>query len=499
VPQSQSKERTTWYRRPTVRALKRTATDEENRKYRREWDECENDETRPPATEAVHLGGLVFTEVFTPSTVSALYKALEQWPANHARQKQEWLHQLARSRSSDGGGWQNLGVVRSPGAFVMGQGYNDADLPQGVDAVWLRVSYVTQTLAMVVATFALSEEAGDLTGLLRCSYRTQHIDVQVRLYGRLSTLRESLPWARPKLYGLSYSVSSVEDQKRKACNAVIRDYEDRCGQWFFEKFAGRFSAAEKQGRPVIRMLFTKDQVPYKERSPSLRSVGLDFAFPLWRSDDPKGWWLSEDRWPHREDLHVVTLAARRADAAQEPSAGISGESNWYMMQRFGNEQAPFAARYAMIALLSLYSDRLSELRDKAGVRRFFRRTVSEARRLDDYLIKDGLDAATVTADLELLTQDLPGFGWELPTFIEEHEHLSPGLRRQPLQYIPALCSAVREQARRLSSDTATITGNIKASAELRQSIANTTLQRLVVSLSVLAIIIAIISLVTSNG
>lgn len=52
-----------------------------------------------------------------------------------------------------------MGVVRPPGAFRFGDGFNDPTLPAGVDAVWLHLSYVTPALAMVVATFTLAEDA----------------------------------------------------------------------------------------------------------------------------------------------------------------------------------------------------------------------------------------------------------------------------------------------------------------------------------------------------
>jgi hypothetical protein len=68
----------------------------------------------------------------------------------------------------------------------------------------------------------------------------------------------------------------------------------------------------------------------------------------------------------------------------------------------------------MPALLSLYDERLAELRDTAGVHRFVRRLVHEARKLDDYLIRDGLDAATVTSGLERFTSDVTQFRWDVP-------------------------------------------------------------------------------------
>ena len=486
-----------WYQRPTVRTLRKEAAGAD-REFTRKWDERENDETRLPTSEEIHLGGLVLAEAFTPSTVSALYEALEQWPNQRRAKRQEWLDDLARSRAGHRGGWQSLGVVRPVGAFVMGDGYQDPDLPFGVDAVWVKVSYVTPALAMVVATFTLTEAAGDLSEILRQDYRTRHFDTQVRVYGRLGDLRARIPWARPKRHGTGYSISHAEDQKRRACQALIASHEEACRRWFFKRFRGRFAAAKPDDRPTIRMLFTKEQVPYAERRAWMRPIDLDFALPLWRSTEIEGWWLSEERWPHRKGHHIMTLAARRSDAAKEPDASDNGDSNWYLTQGFGSDQDPLAARHALPALLAIYSDRLSRLRDKAGIRRRLRWPVREGRNLDDYLIRDGLDAATVTSDLDLFTKDLTSFRWGVPEFIEDLEHLGgKASKREPLDLVPALCTAIREQATRLANDTRTTTENIKASAELRQAIANTRLQRLTLALSMVAAIIAVISLLAA--
>jgi hypothetical protein len=328
----------------------------------------------------------------------------------------------------------------------MGDGFHDPDLPPGVDAAWLHVSYVTPALAMVVATFTLGEDAGDLSSLLRNDYRSEVFDVRVRVFGRAGNLRARIPWARPARHGIGYSMSHAEDQKRRACGALIRMHEEACSRWFARRFPGRFAAAKPQDRPTIRMLFTKEQVPYAERHPWLRPVGLDFALPLWRSTEPRGWWLAEDRWPYRKGRHVMTLAAKRADAAEEPSDGVSGESNWYLTQRFGSDQAPLAARQAIQALLSLNADQLAELRDKAGVKRFPRRPVREARDLDEYLIRDGLDAATVTSDLESFTRDLAYFRWGVPEFTEDRKGLPMGPAREPLEYVPRMRGYTRTGA-----------------------------------------------------
>jgi hypothetical protein len=116
------------------------------------------------------------------------------------------------------------------------------------------------------------------------------------------------------------------------------------------------------------------------------------------------------------------------------------------------------------------------------------------------LIRDGLDAASVTSDLQSFTRDLSLFRFDVPEFTEYREHLGEASdNRTPMEYLPALRDAIRDEAARLASDAATTTGNIRASAELRQAIANTRLQRFIVALSIVAAIIAVISLLISAG
>jgi hypothetical protein len=489
-----------WHQRPTIRALKRKAVEE--REFAKNWDRRDNDETRLPASEAVHLGGVVLVEAFTPSSVSALYKALEELPIDRPDLKQEWLAELTRSRRGASGGWRNLGTVRRPGSFIMGDGFHDAALPESVEAVWLHLSYTTPSLALLVATFTITEEDGDLSALLRKDYRTTPLDVRVRVYGRGAALRQKCPWARPARHGFRYTISRAEDQKRLACEAVIRRHEEACTRWFADRFRGRF-AANPNSRPVMRLMFTQEQVPFKERKAWLRPVGLSDSLEVWRSTETElpGWALVLSRWPYRHEQPVVMVAARRRDAAEEPTAGESGESNWYLTQRFADDQAPLAARYAMTSLLSVYGDGLGDLRDRAGGRPMLRRPVQEAKKLDQYLIGDGLDSATITADIRLLTDDLKQFRWGVPEYTEDLEGYSPDLReKQELrEFVPVLCSWLRNQTNRLSEDTATTTGNIRASAELRQAIANTRLQRPTLLLSLAAAVIAVISLLITKG
>jgi hypothetical protein len=58
---------------------------------------------------------------------------------------------------------------------------------------------------------------------------------------------------------------------------------------------------------------------------------------------------------------------------------------------------------------------------------------------------------------------------------------------------------VRGQAKQLAQDSAATTANVRASAELRQAISNTRLQRQVLALAVIAIIVSVLGVVADRS
>jgi hypothetical protein len=418
-----------------------------------------------------------------------LYRALNKLPMNHNR-KREWLTALTNSRRGGWGGWQDLGVIRRPGDFIVGEGYCDPRLPDGVEAVWLYLHYIAPSLAVIVATFTLTEEACDLSALLREDYQTRLLDISPSISVKI---KEQFRRVRPGGFRPFRKVSRVEDWKRQVCDTLIRRHEEACGQWLTGAFPGWFSTSAAKSRPIMRLMFTQEQVPFKDREAVwLRPVGLHEGFDVWRSTEPPGWALNFSVPLRRDGEYIATVAARRKNATNGSTAAENAESNWYLTQQFATWQGSLAARYATTSLLSIYGDRLSDLRDRAGTKY---RPVREARKLNEYLIGDGLDIATITADVRLLVEDLARFRWCVPEYTEDLDVHSPDLyrKREPREFIPFLCDQLSNQATRLVEDSTTTTGNIRASAELQQAIANTTLQRVLLALAVIAIIISVIT------
>lgn len=161
-----------WRDRPSIQALRRevlsTWADSDLR---------ENEQTRLPDGEEVHLGGFVLGEVFTPSTVSALYVALKAFPAPD-KNRNEWIARLAQSRSAAGrSGWLRLGSVRRSGETMLGRVFIDRTIPDCVDTVQLYLFCATPSLTMIIAAFTLTDQARDLSELLRADYRGETVSL----------------------------------------------------------------------------------------------------------------------------------------------------------------------------------------------------------------------------------------------------------------------------------------------------------------------------------
>ena len=330
--------------------------------------------------------------------------------------------------------------------------------------------------------------------LLRREYQTRFLDISSSISVRM---QEGLTRARPGGFRPFGKLSRVEDQKRQVCDTLIRRHEEACGRWLTDTFPGWFSISAAKSRPIMRLMFTREQVPFKDRkSVWLRPVGLHEGFDVWRSSSTElpGWALSLSVPLRRDREHIAIVSTRRKDAAKGSATAENEESNWYLTQQFATWQGPLAAWYATTSLLSIYGDHLSDLRDRAGTKY---RPVREARKLNAYLIGDGLDVATITADIRLLSDNLTRFRWCMPEYTEDLDNRSPDLhgKREPREFIPYLCDRLGNQATRLAEDSATTVGNIRASAELQQAIANTTLQRILLALSVIAAATAVIALV----
>lgn len=524
-----------WRDRRSVRTLRKGDSTAESDVLQKR-DVRDNEETRLPVEESIHLGGVVLAETFTPSTITNLYRALEKMPGRDDRKKAQRISRVKVRRSGSGpGGWENLGCVRRPGESILGDGFTDAELPQGVNAVWLYLHYPIPSAAVLVATFTLEEKSADLSGALRADYRTQLRERRLRIYGRFSRVRAEIPWCRPKFYAVSHGIYGVDQQKKEACEERISGFERECWQWLTKNFRGRFATEDICDRPAMRILLTRSCQPFVERSRILAPVGLDRTLDVWTCAEFPGWMLNFSGWSLDERRRFgVIAAARRSDVEKVGHHGDSDDSIWYLTQEFHEYHSELMVRWSLKCLLSIYADRLGVLRDRAATRRRFEGSVRKALDLDDFLLGDGLDASTLASEMRKFTESSERFRRGVVEYDEFVDHPSSGIKsgvsKEGPRYLsmlpralagrltksdkidssssrpsrvrgelaPVLCKALNGQSVQLLSDMNATIENIRASAELRQAIANTKLQRWVVFLAVIATTASVVGVLIST-
>jgi hypothetical protein len=466
--------------RPSLRSLQQRVRSSES-----EMDRSENDRTRLPESEEIHLGGLVLAEVFPPSSASALRDAVEDFPIAR-EEKAKLIAWLSKGRSSSGvSGRKNLATVRH-------------GCPRNVDVVNIDLYFLQPSFTVLIATFAIADDAGDLSKVLRTDYAS---DGHVSVIGPLGWVRSRIPWSRPAENLVVVPSWQPSRRKRQAFEDLIRDHEVSCWRWLAGRFPGRFCREDPALRPSFRVLTTKESNPYVDDHKWLNPPGLRFRSDLWRPATSKNWFLQVSDWP-RELQTTATAATRRPP--REANSGQDADlcSPQQMAMQFASGHSSVVARWATSCLLSLYADGLAALRDRAGrrPRRWLpRRHVRAALDLDRYLIGDGLDAATVASDVASFAEDPQNFATDLQAYPEYLEPF-PGAARAanpPREMMAWIREGLQERAERLERDTSAATGNIRASAEIRQAIANTRLQRVVVPIALLTLVAAVITLIVT--
>jgi hypothetical protein len=368
--------------------------------------------------------------------------------------------------------------------------------PKSVDVVNIDLYFLQPSFTVLIATFAIADDAGDLSKVLRSDYAS---DGHVSVIGPLGWARSRIPWSRPAQNLVAVPDWQPSRRKRQEFEDLIRGHEVSCWGWLAGRFPGRFCRADPALRPSFRVLTTKESNPFVDDHKWLNPPDLRFRGDLWRPTTSRNWFLQVNDWP-RDRQTTATAATRRLPKEVHSGQDADLWSPQQMALQFGSGHSSVVARCATSCLLSLYADELAALRDRAGRRpphRWPRRQLRAALDLDRYLIGDGLDASTVASDVARFAEDPRNFETDLRAYPEYRDPFPESARaaNPPRELMAWIREGLQERAERLERDTSAATGNIRASAELRQAIANTRLQRVVVPIALLTLIAAVITVI----
>jgi hypothetical protein len=494
APQRTRERLRSWRARPTVRQQLREACESDD--FWVERDARLNDETRLPDDQRVGCVGLMLVEAVTPSTLAMFKRRRAELPIKRDTEDGSRTQDASRTR---GGSWTNLGLLRRPGEFILhsSRAGHDPSLPEFVTGVHIGLHQVGASVGMLVATFVFSDDAGDLSQLMRADYATSNINIRVSARG-VGRFTRRLPWARP-LIGIGYRIVDASDAKSRAVDVQLEEWRATCRQWLTRTLPGRFALEPGDAMPSVTMLVTDGVTPYDESAPQLRPLGLQGPrFGVWTSPEERGWSGSLERMAG--ERHSKTLWAARRDelpGSRDSNTDEDARRNWIVGYRFHEAHARLFSLWGLWRLLHVYESSLATYRDSAAVgARRRARPIKQARALDRLLTTDGMDAATVCHDITQELEDVRYLRHAAPEYIETHDWLP---QKPPPQLLDGLHRNLQYLAQRLPQRFEVVLANARASAELRQAMSNTRLQRWILPVSAVALIIAIYGLLDGGS
>lgn len=459
-------------------------------------DSEENQATRLPPDRQVKLCSLMLVEVFTPATHHTLIESYRRLPFLSAADVRRVGRELAATRSTDSAEGPVAVCSVRPGTeqhVKAALQFHDRHLPAGVEAVEISRHSPVPSLTVIVAAFSITAAAGDLTPLLRRDYPTTRSTVEVDVPGALGSALSRFGWYRPKVYSPFLEDARPAEQRTRACEQFMADVELGCTRWLSSRFAGYYARADTAGgRPSARCLIT-DLDPFPADAAAarrLQAVGLSEAQHSWQAYygpeqrwERIPWWLTES--PPQQGRGATLTVARQVDDFEESH---DYSTSWVIGHNFRFDHAPLVARWAVRPTLMTYAHTLAQVRDSTWRHR---RSVASARHLTRYMAEDGIDIATVSAEI---------IGWPV-----DRARLGKDYRRpdppdvahaqdwDDRSFGEAAWQQTVSTAAGLRDNYTAVVSVISSFAQLRQSTTNTNLQRAAVVIAVVALIVAVLT------
>lgn len=370
----------------------------------RRWDApqwaAENASYAPVKGEAIHCLCLWLVEVYPPSRIGSLTRALDRLGVqdNAFLRDRNLSENVKSSRSGYApGGWISLPLMtRRPG--WIGPHVQVKDMPQGVRAINGKLHTPASGLTLAVLQFILDDD------------EQRAMDEAIR--------KDAKPRYERRRGG-GYSVSSVENERRALVDRANDAIRGRCIAWTAENMPGAFCGGLDDGRPpafqlVSTQLFdpSADQRhPYGHYS---RLLPFGDRFYAWKNESQfPGLRLTREDRRHERTHGGWFLVGRWASLLSMPRLRVGSDrlDGWTVAHRVDDYFQGTAIVLALYELLRAYHARLSELRD---VERRLTRTVSRSIKAltgaRNTLLRDAGDArATATAITAMLAPDARRF------------------------------------------------------------------------------------------
>jgi hypothetical protein len=446
-------------------------------------DPADNQATRIPDGEEVHVPAIWLTELYTPTTLAGLLDGLPPFLAkaqDRGHDREDLVEWVRAARRRGGGAWQMLPYVFPPDSNRFWPDRIVDTLPDGIAFARLGIYTLTSTVTAVTTMFRLEEEHSRALG----SIVNQDRSFRTRL----------LPHG-------GGAVSDVRPQKQEAADAWRAQLRDDVARWLAARFPGSFNRLAPGQLPTIELLLTEQQRPWEE--PADQQRGRDWTELLdlegfdgyWQCADPSWLRFHERRFRGRRpgQRHILTLAGLRPEflETRPPSPAGTGQVD-EAVQHLDFYVVALANRWALTPLLLELDEQLAATRDLAE-RSGGERSPRALTQIQQQLLRTGMDSQIVAADIVRYAQNDASWRRDILDF---HEVLPSAFASRATPRA-SLADTMRQgqinQGNRVTQAEAGLRELLNTSAQLTAAAENLRLQRRVLLLTVVSLIVAAVA------
>ena len=392
-----------------------------------------NKETTPPDNEVIDLCCIWAVEFYTPSHMDALLTNVGRIGWNEEgflglKDIRDWAN---RSREHPkGGGWQNLGTIRSSGTndSTLKKVHPDALPPSHVDEISGRLFSINSSLACVIMMFRLQEDFA--TGF-DTALRTERQTYYTELPSHARAIHE------PEMQKIDH-IRRIRDEMRSTVT-----------KWFSTNLPGLFSSGLLEGEmPTCEFVTLRktDPCPSTDQSAPdfLRLIGLYSGFDAWSSVHLPGLKFSPSSWdPSVPQYHsIFTIKEDDLDDDQLKEAmGWSGREARIIYVNDFVMDGPLWL-WALLRMLEGYGKRLGAIRESAMLRLDpGHNSVKILNELAQH-VSFSVDINVIMSDLQNHIRSKPFLFFRYPSFVPiEVEHYPDEFKLEN-----HLCSLISERA-----------------------------------------------------
>ena len=392
-----------------------------------------NKETTPPDNEVIDLGCIWAVEFYTPSHMDALLTNVRRIGWNEEgflglKDIREWAD---RSREHPkGGGWQNLGTIRSSGTndSTFRKVHPNALPPPHVSDISGRLFSITSSLACIIMMFRLQEEfATGFDTALRTDRQTYYTELSSH----------------------SRAIHEPEMQKIDHIRQIRDEMRSTVTKWFSTNLPGLFSSGLLEDEmPTCEFVTLRETAPCPSTDQSapdfLRLLGLDSGFDAWSSIHLPGLKFSSSSWDPSVPQYHSIFAIKEDDLSDDQ---LNEAMNWSGREARILHINDFAMDgplwlWALLRMLEGYGKRLGALRESSMLRlEASHNSVEVLNELAQH-VSFSVDLNVVTSDLQNYTQPKPFQFFQYPSFVPIMAEYYPDESKLENH----LCSLINERA-----------------------------------------------------